>query len=604
MDEDFMARYYVGLAATFHDPALAIVDETGKPLFAEATERKLQNKRAYNAAPDNILTLDDILPRFCERDADIVAAVSWSDQFHTRLMISGLGQATDPDRLPSHKGLAWPLPDPEAFLVAMRCCIGQAGVNLRISNAIEGRVSLQRFDHHLCHAALAAFGCPFDECAVAVVDGFGERSSTSFYRYDGRGLEPIDMGPNDPYGSIEGLASLGEFYGRLCALCGFDSLRGEEWKVMGLAPYGRFDPELEALLEPMLQVEGLTFRRSCSENALRANLRTLKALRRPASSSPLLAADLAATGQALFERRMFQLLGNLHELGHSENLALVGGCALNSSCNGKILANTGFKRLHVPSAPGDDGTALGAALLACRLDRPDGFAVGRRPISPYLGSEVSASGLDHLAASSGLPITRLETEAMCRHVAELLAAGSIVAWMRGRAEYGPRALGNRSILADPRNGAIKDRINERIKFREEFRPFAPAILDEHGPDYFEDYQGSPYMERTLSFRPDVRQRVPAVVHVDGSGRLQSVRRDLNPDFHALLSAFFELTGVPVLLNTSLNVMGKPIVDSVEDALGVFFLSGVDTLVVGDVLIRKDGLPEVPHRRNRGQGGSS
>jgi carbamoyltransferase len=583
-----MTRYYVGLAATFHDPAMAIVDETGKPLFAEATERKLQNKRAYNAAPDNLLTLGDILPRFCERDADIVAAVNWSDHFHTRLMISGLGQTSDPDRLPSHKGLAWPLPDPEAFLVAMRCCIGQAGVNLTISSAIEGRVSLRRFDHHLCHAALAAFGCPFDECVVAVVDGFGERSSTSFFRYDGSGLEPIDAGPNDPNGSIEGLASLGEFYGRLCALCGFDPLHGEEWKVMGLAPYGRVDPELEALLEPMLLVEGLTFRRSCSEDMLRANLRTLKALRRPERSSLMLAADLAATGQALFERRMFQLLGNLHGLGLSENLALVGGCALNSTCNGKILANTGFKRLHVPSAPGDDGTALGAALLACRLDRPEGITVGQRPISPYLGSEISVNELERLAAFGGLPITRLETGAMCRHVAELLAAGEIVAWMRGRAEYGPRALGNRSILADPRGGAVKDRINVRIKFREEFRPFAPAILDEHGPEYFEDYQASPYMERTLLFRLEVRQRVPAVVHVDGSGRLQTVRRDLNPDFHALLTAFFELTGVPILLNTSLNVMGKPIADSVEDALGVFFLSGVDALVVGDCLIRKTG----------------
>jgi carbamoyltransferase len=583
-----MTRYYVGLAATFHDPALAIVDETGKPLFAEATERKLQNKRAYNTAPDNILTIGDILPRFCERDADIVAAVSWSDQFHNRLMISGLGQRTDPARWSAHKGLAWPLPDPEAFLVAMRSCIGQAGLNLAITNAIEGRVSLRRFDHHLCHAALAAFGCPFDECAVAVVDGFGERSSTSFYRYDGKGLQPIDPGPADPSGSIEGLASLGEFYGRLCALCGFDSLLGEEWKVMGLAPYGRFDPELEALLVPMLHVEGLTLRRRCSDDTLRANLRTLKARRRADGSSPLLAADLAATGQALFERWMFQLLGNLHDLGLSDNLALVGGCALNSSCNGRILANTGFRRLHVPSAPGDDGTALGAALLACRLDRPDGIAVGPRPISPYLGSEVSASGLEHLDAFGRLPIVQLDTEALYRHVAELLAAGQIVAWMRGRAEYGPRALGNRSILADPRDGAIKDRINERIKFREEFRPFAPAILDEHGPDYFEDYQASPYMERTLLFRPEVRRRVPAVVHVDGSGRLQSVRRDLNPDFHALLSAFFDLTGVPMLLNTSLNVMGKPIVDSVEDALGVFFLSGVDALVIGDRLIHKTG----------------
>jgi len=594
-----MTRYYVGLAATFHDPALAIVDETGRILFAEATERKLQNKRAYNAAPDNILVLEDILPRFCESDADIVAAVNWSDQFHNRLMISGLGQATDPSRWSAHKGLAWPLPDPEAFLVAMRSCVGQAGLNLAITNAIEGRVSLRRFDHHLCHAALAAYGGPFDECVVAVVDGFGERSSTSFHRYDGNNLHPVDTDLASPGGSIEGLASLGEFYGRLCALCGFDSLRGEEWKVMGLAPYGRTDPELEALLVPMLQVEGLSLRRRCSDDTLRASLRTLKARRRADGTSPLLAADLAATGQALFERWMFQLLGNLHDLGLSENLALVGGCALNSTCNGRILANTGFRRLHVPSAPGDDGTALGAALLACRLDRPDGLAVGPRPISPYLGSEISESGLEHLAAFGRLPIARLDTEPLYRHVAELLAAGQIVAWMRGRAEYGPRALGNRSILADPRDGAVKDRINERIKFREEFRPFAPAILDEHGPDYFEDYQASPYMERTLSFRPEVRRRVPAVVHVDGSGRLQSVRRDLNPDFHALLSAFFDLTGVPLLLNTSLNVMGKPIVDSIEDALGVFFLSGVDALVIGDRLIHKagsDGCATVPVMR--------
>ena len=581
-----MARYYVGLAATFHDPALAIVDESGTPLFAEATERKLQNKRAYNAAPDNLLALADILPRFCERGAHIVAAVNWSDTFHTRLVMSGLGQTGEPARWSAHKGLAWPLPDPEAFLVAMRSSIGQAGLNLAITDVIGGGVSLRRFDHHLCHAALAAFGCPFDDCVVAVVDGFGERSSTSFFQYDGKSLQSVDSGPNDPHGSIEGLTSLGEFYGRLCALCGFDSLRGEEWKVMGLAPYGRVDPELEALLAPLLQVEGLSFRRRCSEDRLRANLRALRARRRPDDSSPLLAADLAATGQALFERWMFELLGNLHDRGLSENLALVGGCALNSTCNGKILANTGFKRLHVPSAPGDDGTALGAALLACHLDRPESFAVARQPISPYLGSEVSTNQLDRLAAFGGLPIVKLGPEALFQGVAELLAAGDIVAWMRGRAEYGPRALGNRSILADPRDGAVKARINERIKFREEFRPFAPAILDEHGTTYFEDYQFSPYMERTLSFRPEARQRVPAVVHVDGSGRLQSVRRDLNPDFHALLTAFFERTGVPILLNTSLNIMGKPIVDSVEDALGVFLLSGVDALVVGDCLIRK------------------
>ncbi len=580
-----MPRYYVGLAATFHDPALAIVDETGAPLFAEATERKLQNKRACNTAPDNGLILAEVLPRFCERDADIIVAVNWSDRFQRGLILSALHQATSPRRESARDDLGWPLPDPEAFLAAMRSSVGQAGLNLAMSDAVEGTVSLRRFDHHQCHAALAAFGSPFDECVVAVVDGFGEHSSTSFYHYDGMILRSVDTRAADA-GSIADIASLGEFYGRLCALCGFDPIRGEEWKVMGLAPYGRVSSEFERLLAPMVLVDGLTVRRGCSQEQLRTNLGALRRLRRPVDSSPMLAADLAATGQAVFERRMFELIGNLYQRGLSENLALVGGCALNSTCNGKILAETGFKNLYVPSAPGDDGTALGAALLACHLDRPSGFSVGPRPISPYLGSDVSARRLDHLVTFGGLPVIRLAAQAMYRQVADLLAAGNIVAWMRGRAEYGPRALGNRSILADPRVCAHKDRINARIKFREGFRPFAPAILDEHGPDYFEDYQTSPYMERALRFRPEVRERIPAVVHVDGSGRLQSVRRDLNPDFHALLSCFLERTGVPILLNTSLNVMGKPIADSVEDALGVFFLTGVDVLVAGDCLIRK------------------
>jgi carbamoyltransferase len=201
-------------------------------------------------------------------------------------------------------------------------------------------------------------------------------------------------------------------------------------------------------------------------------------------------------------------------------------------------------------------------------------------------------GLSRLLQFSGLEVATLDEAALCSTVAALLAAGHIVGWVQGRAEFGPRALGNRSILADPRSPDVKERINALVKFREEFRPFAPSILAEHGPAYFENFQASPYMERTLRFRDDVLARVPGVVHVDLTGRLQTVTRDENPRYHALIGAFHAITGVPILLNTSFNVMGKPIAHGVEDAISVFYTSGIDVLVIEDHLIAKAhvGLP--------------
>jgi len=267
-------------------------------------------------------------------------------------------------------------------------------------------------------------------------------------------------------------------------------------------------------------------------------------------------------------------------------LLLGGGCALNSAANGRLLADTPFEHLYVPSAPADDGTALGAAWLAWRQDHPR-TPLPPGPLSPYLGSAIDTVRLKALLRHGGLPAERRPDD-LEEAVAAELAAGEIVAWMQGRAEFGPRALGNRSILADPRDPGMKTRINAGVKGRESFRPFAPAILDEYGPDYFHDYQTSPYMERALRFRSEIAARVPAVVHVDGSGRLQSVRREWNPRFHRLLTAFQRRTGVPLLLNTSLNRMGKPMVHSVEDAVALFLTSGIDLLVIDDWILRKPG----------------
>jgi carbamoyltransferase len=296
-------------------------------------------------------------------------------------------------------------------------------------------------------------------------------------------------------------------------------------------------------------------------------------------------ADLAYTTQLFYAESMTQLLRNFCALGISENLVLGGGCALNSSYNGQIVGTTGFKQLHVPSAPADDGNALGAAWLAYYRDHPD-----RKPKaavqSPYLGSTLSERTLANLIEFGRLQKARHLPGTLAQETARLLADGKLIGWVQGRAEFGPRALGNRSILADPRPVDMKDRINSRVKFREEFRPFAPAILDEFGAQYFENYQVSPYMERTLAFKESAREKVPAIVHVNRTGRLQTVRREWNPRFYDLIRAFYELTGVPMLLNTSFNIMGKPIIHSLEDAVGLFYTTGLDALVIEDYLIEK------------------
>jgi carbamoyltransferase len=296
-------------------------------------------------------------------------------------------------------------------------------------------------------------------------------------------------------------------------------------------------------------------------------------------------ADCAFTGQLIFEEKMEQLLTNLAKLGVSKNLVLSGGCALNSSMNGKIVERTPFENLYVFCAPADDGNALGAALLAYNKDHPGKLPTGRER-TPYLGSTMSEEKRDHLRRFGNFARHSTWPGKIHEKAAQLLADGKIIGWVQGRAEFGPRALGNRSILADPRRPDIKNRLNDRVKFREEFRPFAPSILHEYGPEYFENYQESPYMERTLRFKADVVERVPGVVHVNRTGRLQTVKREWNEKYYALIEAFYRITGIPLLLNTSFNVMGKPIVHSVEDAIAVFSTCGLDALVLEDDLIEK------------------
>lgn len=585
-----MKRNYIGLASTIHDSAIAIVNSKGEVVFAEATERCVQSKRAINMSPDQYHYLYSLLKTHIEPEAELTVAHTWSDKIIDILKKSLSEVHENEAKFEKVSGNA---PFFAKQYLAQMKYLSASGLNTiqQASNTLEFLISqreeLQRFggyvtkryDHHLTHAATACFTGPFKEACCVILDGYGETRAYNCYHYqDGKISELPGM-------VRDNVASLGMFYSLVCDICGFDFFSGEEWKVMGLAAYGRFDQPIYDLFKSFLQVDGVNLKQ-CSNEQLFLFLKKVNSLKRKKEEPVLKAANLAYNGQLVFTEILFEFLRNLYQLGLSENLIMGGGCSLNSSANGMITENTGFKNHYNFSAPGDDGNAIGAALLAYYEDHPGeprtpGFQ------TPYLGAVLSEYKIGHLIRFGRFKKMKQYPDDIHYQAARLLAAGKIIGWVQGRAEFGPRALGNRSILADPRSPHIKDIINDRVKFREEYRPLAPSVLHELAPEYFENYHESPYMERTLRFRDKVKSKVPGVVHEDGTGRLQTVKREWNEKYYDLIKAFYDITGIPMVLNTSFNVMGKPIVHSVEDAIAVFYTSGLDALIIGDLLIEKE-----------------
>jgi carbamoyltransferase len=587
--ESNVRRSYIGLANTYHDGAIAIVNPSGELVFAEATERYLQFKRAVNVSADLPHYSAKLLRSYCEPADEIVAAFSWTDRIQDTADQHRKGYEDAEASLKTlfgetpaflRRDLAYGRFALASQLRASAMCGQTLGMELsRMPGWETTPVISRRYDHHLTHAASACFTSPFEEAVCAVVDGFGEERAFACFRYRGGRLEEIEPVASQARGS-----SLGLFYQTVCEACGFDYVSGEEWKVMGLAAYGRHDAILYDIFHELIRVNDLAFE-TCAERREFVMRRELHELSRKQSDPALAAANLAFTGQEVFTEVLMEFLGNLHRRGISGNLVLGGGCALNSSATGQVLGQVPFKNVHVFCAPADDGNAVGAALLAFQQDHPDYRPPGRIQ-SPYLGSRMDGETSGNLRRFGGFPKMTECAGRAPQLAAQLLANGKIVGWIQGRAEFGPRALGNRSILADPRSASVKEEINRRVKFREEFRPFAPSILHEFGSLYFENYQESPYMERTLRFRAEAAAEVPGVVHMDGTGRLQTVRREWNAPYYDLIRHFYELTGIPLVLNTSFNVMGKPISHSVEDAMAVFCTSGLDAIFIDDLLIEK------------------
>jgi carbamoyltransferase len=428
----------------------------------------------------------------------------------------------------------------------------------------------KRIDHHYAHALSAYPVSGFDEATVVVIDGRGVWEATSIWHGKGRELKLIDM--------VRWPNSIGLFYAQFTWWLGFERFQ-DEWKVMGLAPYGGPGVDLGSFISVSDGRYSVNSRLLLSGGVSGVE-RELGRARKP--DEPLLDRhrDVAWAVQDACERAELAVIKRAVSLTGSRNLCLAGGVALNSKANGLILSRGLVDRIFIQPAATDDGVAIGAALAAP-------VAAGLRcqeMTKAYLGAQTAPRDIEAALQTYKLSYQSLADPADT--AADLLVRDQLVGWYQGREEFGPRALGNRSILADPRDVRNRDRVNNAVKFREEWRPFAPSVLEEAGSSLFENYHTTPFMTLTFQVRPEKKAAIAAAVHVDGSARVQSVRRDQNERYYDLIKSFAAKTGVPAVLNTSFNLKGEPIVNSPFDAIRTFYTSGLDALILDRYVIAK------------------
>lgn len=490
-------------------------------------------------------------------------------------------------------------PDLKFVLDRLKNAKEVASIEDELERAFPGervRGEVHHVEHHLAHLASAFLVSPFEEAVAVSVDGFGDFASAAWGVGRGSVIEVEDK--------VYFPHSLGIFYQALTQYIGFPHY-GDEYKVMGLAPYGapRFMDEMQRIV--LLQRDGsfrlnLDYFRHVNEKVAyewengepsvgRLFSPALETLLGPARQQgdelTQRHKDLARSIQAMYEKAFFHLLNSLHKRHKLDAVTLAGGCAMNSVANGKIYANTPFKRVYIQSAAGDAGGAIGAAFVTWHKvsGAKRNFVMDHAYWGPQFDDtqfgEVLAPRSAELAAQ-GCQVEEIKSrQELCGRAAQAISEGKVVGWFQGRMEWGPRALGNRSILGDPRRADMKDILNLKIKRRESFRPFAPSILREAVPEWFETDDEVPFMMQVFQIQADKRATIPAVAHVDGSGRLQTVNRSTNPAYYELIEAFQSLTGVPIVLNTSFNE-NEPVVCRPEEALDCFLRTKMDVLFLG------------------------
>jgi carbamoyltransferase len=590
--------YILGISCFYHDSA-AVVIQDGK-IVAAAEEERFSRKKHDYGYPENAI-------RFCldfagidPKDLDYV--VFYEKPFHKfeRLLMTSFQSY------------------PRSWKTFRESMLTWLGDKLWIKNTLKEKLGVQSErilfgEHHLSHAASAFYASPFEEAAILTVDGVGEWTTTS-----------VGVGKNTDISlkkEIKFPHSLGLLYSAFTAFLGFKVNNGE-YKVMGMAPYGNpryVDKIYDHLIHVAsdgsfrLNMDYFSYHYS-DENTFSTKFEKLFGRRRdpemnfftsamrypiyfgkiPKNYNELCKlnehyADIAASIQRVTEEILLKLVQELHRETGLKKLCMAGGVALNSVANGRILRETDFEEIFIQPAAGDGGGALGAALLAYHglLNKPREFVLEHA----YWGKDYSEDEIKEILENKGLNYEHIsDGERLEDRVVDDLVAGKVVGLFQGRFEWGPRALGNRSILADPRSDKMKDIVNTKIKFREPFRPFAPVILEERANEYFvgdgiaEQYP-SRYMLLVMPLNEQKKDTINAVNHM-GTGRLQTIRQEWNPRYYRLVKKFGEATGVPVLLNTSFNLRGEPIVSSPSDATNTFFKSGIDVLVLENFVLRK------------------
>ncbi len=595
--------YILGISCFYHDSAVALIQDG--ELIAASDEERFSRIKHDNGFPHHAI-------QFCLNQAgiepgDLDYVVFYEKPLlkFDRILRSGL--STFPK--------SW-LAFREALITWMN---EKLWIRALLQEALPG-VSKDRFlfvEHHLSHAASAMFTSPFEEAAIVTLDGVGEWTTTTIGKatadWTGQGVNRIDLLEETRFPH-----SLGLLYSAFTAFLGFRVNNGE-YKVMGMTPYG--EPRYIDLVEKVIDVREdgsfwldmsyFDFHYSATRTFSDKFIELFGEPRKPESEFFTLTthpdkdypgwsdaaakqnqhyADIAASIQRVTEETILKIVRHAHELSGSKNLAMAGGVALNSVANGRIQREGPFENIYIHPAAGDNGGALGAALYAYHvlLNQPRKFVMEHA----YWGQSFSEGEIKDFLENADIPYEYVEDEdALTQRVANALVDGQVVSLYQGRTEWGPRALGNRSILADPRRAEMKEIVNTKIKFREPFRPFAPVVLEEAASEYFEieapEKQFMPrFMLMVAPVKKDKWDVIPATTHTGGSGRLQTIREEWNPRYYNIVKHFGEATGVPVVLNTSFNLRGEPIVNSPANAYNTFSNSGIDLLVLDKFFVRK------------------
>ena len=443
-------------------------------------------------------------------------------------------------------------------------------------------------EHHMSHAAYTFFTSPFEEAAILTVDGVGEWSTTTFGTAKNT---TINLSKD-----IRWPHSLGLFYSAFTYFLGFKVNEGE-YKLMGLSSYGKpkyYDKILSELIDVKddgsIHLNMKYFAFTYDKYMTNQNFSKLFGIspRKNGEKMEQIHFDIGASAQLVLEEILLKMVNHVYEKTKMKNLCLGGGVALNGVANNRILRESPFEKLHIPPSPGDAGSAIGCAQYSyyCHLQHKREFLETSEQIKNniFVGPDYSNEQIKTFLDKNKIQYDYLEKDQLLKTTAKLISEGNVVGWYQGKMEWGPRALGNRSILADPRNPKMKDILNEKIKHRESFRPFAPSIMEEYVSEYFDINVPSPYM--LLVAKVKQPEKIPAVTHVDGTGRLQSVAKNVNSLYYELINEFYQLTKVPVIINTSMNVMGEPIVNTPEQAYEMILKTDMDYIILGSYILGK------------------